>query len=146
MTIKEMDPVANAILQISAFFNAKEIQKKLFYDASLTIAEKEVKTSELTIINAFKTLMDFSLVTQFEGKESVEMHLLMQSVMRNTLKLEEMALVLTSIELVNNRFLWGTDVENLRESNYHISQAKTCLLYAQKPRIKSHSVLYLKRG
>ena len=143
MAIKEMDPLANVVLQISAFLDGKEIQKDLFYDACLMVAGKEIQTSELTIIEAFKTLMNFSLVRQLEGKESVEMHLSVQGVMQNALKAEEMALVLTSAELVNKRFPWGGDVENLRDWNNYISQAQTCLSYAQNLQIKSPAVINL---
>ena len=85
--IKEKDPLADTILRISAFLDGKLIQKDLFYSANLKVRDSEVHASEWEVNKAFGTLMSYSLVRPLKEKQSVEMHLLVQSVIRDVGKI-----------------------------------------------------------
>src|SRR5271167_1763411 len=80
--IHQRDRLASIILRIAAFLDGKQIQKDLFYDAKLNIDGYDVQLLEWKVTKAFGTLMSYSLIHPVKGEESIEMHLLVQSVIR----------------------------------------------------------------
>ena len=102
--IEQTDPLANVILRISAFLDGKKIQKDLFYGANLKVGSKENIISDWEVNESFGTLMSYSLVHSFKNKQCVEMHLLVQSVIRDVTRAEQVQLFMASAELVDRRF------------------------------------------
>ena len=141
--IEQTDPLANVILRISAFLDGKQIQKDLFYDANLKVGEKESNISEWEVDESFGTLMSYSLVHPAKNKQCVEMHLLVQNVIRDVARTEQLQLFMASAELVDRRFPWGEDIDNLKRCMNYLSQAQTCLAYAQELQITSDIVIHL---
>ena len=141
--IEQTDPLANVILRISAFLDGKQIQKDLFYGANLKVGEKESNISEWEVDESFGTLMSYSLVRPAKNKQCVEMHLLVQNVIRDVARTEQVRLFMASAELVDRRFPWGGDIDNLKRCMNYLSQAQTCLAYAQELQITSDIVIHL---
>ena len=81
--IRQRDRLASMLLQIAAFLDGKQIQKDLFYNVKLRIIGDEDNLSEWNVNNAFRTLMSYSLIRPVKDQESVEMHLLVQNVIRD---------------------------------------------------------------
>src|SRR5436190_16176546 len=141
--IEQTDPLANVILRISAFLDGKQIQKDLFYDTNLKVCGRERNISDWEVNKSFGTLMSYSLVHPIEDKQCVEMHLLVQNVIRHGTEAEQVPLFIASAELVDKRFPWGRDVANLEGCRNYLSQAQTCVAYAQELEITSHIVTHL---
>src|SRR5579871_2380450 len=123
-SIHERDRLASVILKIAAFLDGKQIQKDLFYGATLGSDESEESLSEWEINDAFGTLMSYSLLRPIQGEESMEMHLLVQNVIRDDEKTDKVEYFMLSTELVQRRFPWGGDVNNLKGCRKYISQAQ----------------------
>ena len=104
--IEKKDPLANVILRISAFLDGKQIQKELFYDANLMACGITSNRSDWEVNKSFRTLMSYSLVHPVKDKQSVEMHLLVQSVIRDASesRTERVQWFMASAELVDRRF------------------------------------------
>ena len=71
------------------------------------------------------------------------MHLLIQNVIRDGTEAEQVPLFIASSELVDKHFPWGRDVANLEVCRNYLSQAQTCVAYAQELEITSHIVTHL---
>src|SRR5438045_6945984 len=142
-TIKGKDPLADTILRISAFLDGKLIQKDLFYGANITVRGIEVHASEWEINEVFATLMAYSLVHPLIGKRSVEMHLLVQSVIRDLERSEQMQWLMASAELVQRKFPWGGDLDNMRNCHNYVSQARNSVALAQELEIKDQNIMDL---
>ena len=117
--VQQRDPLAGTILRIAAFLDGKRIQKDLFYGANVKVDGHEDALSELAVTKAFGTLMSYSLIQSVPGEQSVEMHLLVQTVIREDPRTEKVQCFMDSAELVRKRFPWGGDANNL----------KSCLMY-----------------
>ena len=138
--IKEKDPLADTILRISAFLDGKLIQKDLFYGADLKVSDIEVQVSEWEVNKAFGTLMSYSLVHPLKEKQSVEMHLLVQSVIRDVERSEQLQWFTVSAELVLRRFPWGGDLDNMKDCINYLSQAQNSVTHAQELEITSSTI------
>src|SRR5579871_4859916 len=139
-TIHEKDRLASVILKIAAFLDGKQIQKDLFYGATLTMDENEESLSEWEINKAFGTLMSYSLVRPVRAQGSVEMHLLVQPVIRDDKKTDKVQCFMQSAELVQRRFPWGGDANNLKGCRLYLSQAQNCTAIAQELQIENSVV------
>src|SRR5579871_1036559 len=118
--VHERDHLASVILQIAAFLDEKKIQKDLFYNAKLCINENDEILSEWKVNKAFGTLMSYSLVRPVKDEESVEMHLLVQSVIRDDDKTDRIQCFMRSAELVQKQFPWGGDSKNLKNCRKYL--------------------------
>ena len=94
--------------------------------------------SEWEINKAFGTLMSYSLVHPLKDKQSVEMHLLVQNVIRDVERLNKLQWFMASAELVDRKFPWGGDVDNLKECINYLSQAQN--LCSARSRTTDHQV------
>ena len=137
--IKEKDSLADTILRISAFLDGKLIQKDLFYGANLMVRGSEVHASEWEVNKAFGTLMSYSLVHALKEKRSVEMHLLVQSVIRDVEWSEQLQWFTASAELVDRRFPWGGDIDNLKGCINYLSQAQNSVMHAQELQVTEYN-------
>ena len=99
--IEQTDPLANVILRISAFLDGKQIQKDLFYDTNLKVCGRERNISDWEVNTSFGTLMSYSLVHPIKSSQCVEMHLLVQNVIRDITRFEQVELFMASAELVD---------------------------------------------
>ena len=71
------------------------------------------------------------------------MHHLVQDVIRDAARSEQVSWFMASAELVDRRFPWGGDINNLKSCINYLSQARTCLAYAQELQITSDIVIHL---
>src|SRR5437762_9955940 len=99
--IEQTDPLANVILRISAFLDGKQIQKDLFYDTNLKVCGRERNISDWEVNTSFGILMSYSLVHPIKSSQCVEMHLLVQNVIRDITRFEQVELFMASAELVD---------------------------------------------
>jgi len=136
-TVHKKDRLASVILKIAAFLDGKQIQKDLFCGATLIMAENEEGVSEWEINKAFGTLMSYSLVQPVRAQGSVEMHLLVQNVIRDDKKTDKVQCFMQSAELVQRRFPWGGDMNNLKVCRRYLSQAQNCTAIAQELQIQN---------
>ena len=139
-SIHERDRLASVILKIAAFLDGKQIQKDLFYGATLSVDESEESVSEWEINEAFGTLMSYSLVRPIQGEESVEMHLLVQNVIRDDEKTDKAQYFIHSAELVQKRFPWGGDANNLKSCRKYLSQTQNCVAIAEELHIENYNI------
>jgi hypothetical protein len=104
--IEKRDRLASTILRIAAFLDGKQIQKDLFYGAKLSMDGKKDDLSEWEVNKAFGTLMSYSLIQPVRGQQSVEMHLLVQTVIREDPRTDKEQCFMESAELVQKQFPW----------------------------------------
>lgn len=142
-TIDKNDPLANIILRISSFLDGKFIQKDLFYNANLSECGRKVDSSDWEVNKSFGTLMSYSLVHAVEDKQGVEMHLLVQDVVRDALRSERQLWFKAAAKLVGRRFPWGGDINNLKGCIDYLSQARTCVAHALELQISDDIVTHL---
>ena len=141
--VKEKDSLADTILRISAFLDGKLIQKDLFYGVNLMVRGSEVHASEWEVNKAFRTLMSYSLIHALKERRSVEMHLLVQSVIRDVERSEQLQWFKVSAELVHRRFPWGGDLDNMKDCINYLSQAQNSVMHAQELQVTSSTITNL---
>ena len=141
--IHERDHIASVILQIAAFLDGKQIQKDLFYNAQLRVNGKEEILSEWQVNRAFGTLMSYSLVRSIKDQESIEMHLLVQNVIRDDEKTNSIECFMEAIELVQKRFPWGYNADNLKSCRKYLSQVENCVAMAEKLHVENSDIAHI---
>jgi len=87
--------------------------------------------------------MSYSLVHPIKDKGGVEMHHLVQDVIRDAARSEQVSWFMTSAEMVDSRFPWGGDSNNLKSCTNYLSQAQTCVGHALELQILSPIVTRL---
>ena len=146
VSIKEIerDRLASAILRIGAFLDGTAIQRELFYDTRVRVDENEEMTpDQFRIASAFKKLMSYSMVRPVKNTRAVEIHTLVQQVVRDKASRQRELWVTAAAELVSRRFPWGGDINNINVCAHYSSQARTCLAHALDPPIRKSTVLPL---
>jgi tetratricopeptide (TPR) repeat protein len=138
--IEQKDRLAATILRIAAFLDGKRIPKDLFYDADLTVDGNEETISEWKANNAFRTLMAYSLIRSIKGNDALEIHSLVQAVIRDDEKTDTRRCFIKSTELVKRRFPWGSDLTTCRK---YLSQAQNSLSIAQDLQIENAVIRYI---
>jgi tetratricopeptide (TPR) repeat protein len=138
--IDQKDSLASAILRIAAFLDGKQLQKDLFYGAKFNMDGNEESLSEWKVSKAFGTLMSYSLVRPVEGRESLEMHLLVQSVIRDDARTDRVRCFMESAKLVQRRFPWG-DGNNMKVCHNYLSQAQNCMTIARELQIENDVIV-----
>jgi tetratricopeptide (TPR) repeat protein len=125
--IDQKDRLAATIFRIAAFLDGKQIQKDLFYEVELSVDGSREKVSEWQANKAFQTLMSYSLIRPIKDDDALEMHSLVQAVIRDDEKTDRLLCFGKSAELVSRRFPF----ENLRLCRKYLSQAQNCLSIAK---------------
>ena len=126
--VEDRDPLASEILRIMAFLDGAKIQKELFEEGGKTLTD-EWKLSKATIWSiedALGCLQSYSLVRPLEGND-VSMHILVQEVMREHVRLSGYNFSNVALKLVWSQFPWGGDLKNLDRCLKYVSQAKVCV-------------------
>jgi tetratricopeptide (TPR) repeat protein len=142
--IENIDPLATKILRLVAFLDGKNIQRELFTDA-LTILKEEGSpiVNEWEIDKSFGLLMSYSLLDPTLG-DGVQMHLLVQQVIRSRLGRDLERWLLSSINLVGQHFSGAAgDLENLKKCLRYVSHARQCAAHTQTYNVMSSEVLAL---
>ena len=87
--------------------------------------------------------MSYSLVHPVKDKQGVEMHLLVQNVIRDITRPEQVQWFMYSAELIGRRFPLGADINNLKCCTNYVLQARNCVKHAQELEIKSLIIIEL---
>ena len=85
--------------------------------------------------------MSYSLIQSVPGEQSVEMHSLVQTVIREDPRTEKVQCFMDSAELVQKRFPWGGDANNLKSCLMYLSQAQNCVAIAQELQIENFCIM-----
>ena len=101
---------------------------------------------EWKVNKAFRTLMSYSLIQPVKGEESVEMHLLVQSVIREAAGIEREMYFMESAELIRRRFPWGGNAATRRGCLKYLSQAQNCVAIAEWLQIENSIITYILRS
>lgn len=129
--IHESDCLAGALLLLAAFLDGREIPKDLFYNSELNVNGKEDNVSEWKVNQALATLMSYSLVRPVKGRESIEMHPLVQNVIRDDPGTDKLQCFVKTAELIRRRFPWGGNADNRKGCLKYLSQAQNCVEIAE---------------
>ena len=131
--VENRDPLASEILRLMAFLDGAKIQKELFEAGGKTLTDewKLSKATTWSIEDAFGCLQSYSLVRPLEGND-VSMHLLVQQVMLEHIRLSGQNFSDAALKLVRSQFPWGGDLENFGRCLKYLSQAKVCVQRIQR--------------
>ena len=135
--IQKRDPIASTILQIAAFLDGEEIQKDLFYNAVLDLGDKKCSMTEWVTNDALGTLLSYSLIQPVKAKESISIHLLVQSIVRERAGTKQLNYFVQSAELIERRFPWGADVNNRSNCLRYLAQAQNCIGVAEELHVET---------
>ena len=142
--VDDRDPLASEILRLMAFLDGSKIQKELFEEGgkALTDEWKLSKATIWSIEDSFGCLQSYSLVRPLEGND-VSMHLLVQEVVREHVRLSGHDFSNGALKLVCSQFPWGGDLENLGRCLKYVSQAKVCSQNDSKTGTYSDDLVWL---
>jgi tetratricopeptide (TPR) repeat protein len=140
--IEKADPLASKIMRLSAFLDGKGIQRELFAKGLPLLPEHWALSSvnEWDISHSFSVLMSHSLVHPVQ--ESVQMHLLVQQVIRDGLGDDQVRWFNASLQMVESQFSESGDQDQTNSLKY-LSQARQCLDHAAKLNIRNSTLTSL---
>ena len=135
--IQKKDPIASTILQIAAFLDGEEIQKDLFYNAELDLGDKKCSMTEWVVNDVLGTLLSYSLIQPVKAKESISIHLLVQSIVRERAGTKQLNYFVQSAELIERRFPWGANINNRSNCLRYLAQAQNCIGVAEMLQVET---------